>query len=51
MEQIEIILQGLRVAEETILDSLEPKGLISDNLTLEIFHQMEHARKNLISNG
>ena len=51
MEQIEIILQGLKVAEETILHSMEPKGLISDNLTLEIFHQMEHARKNLISNG
>jgi len=51
MEQIEIILEGLRIAEETILTSLEPKGLVSTNLTLEVFAQLEAARKNLISNG
>ena len=52
MEQpIEIIVNGLKQANDLIIETMEPKGIISPNLTTVILDGLDTARKNLISNG
>jgi len=52
MEQpIEIIVNSLKQANDIIIEAMEPKGIISPNLTTVILDGLDNARKNLISNG
>lgn len=52
MEQpIEIIVTSLKQANDIIINAMEPKGIISADLTKVILDGLDTARKNLISNG
>lgn len=52
MEQpIDAIVNGLTQANALILEAMEPKGIISADLTKVILDGLDNARKNLISNG
>lgn len=51
MEETNPIIEGLTLMEDAILEDLQPKGTISENLTLDLFNQLDLARKNLMQNG
>lgn len=51
MEEKNEVVDKLLELEELVIESMQPKGLIPENLTLLLFNQLDQARKNLIQNG